>query len=299
MHSLRHFCSIDDLDWGMWCDLINHKDAAMNGNMWYVARGKILANLFFEPSTRTRLSFESAMLRLGGQTIGFSDGSTSSISKGESRTDTALTVSEYADIIVVRDSIKFSPLRMSQSSHVPIINAGDGTNEHPTQTLADLFTIHERFCKDTNSISGLKIGLCGDLRNGRTTHSLTKAFCSLHPNNEFYFIAPDELQMPLPYSLGDYHRCDRLEDIIGDLDVLYMTRPQTERMCPEPKTPLEYYILTPAMMEKAKRDMIVMHPLPRNGEIDPRIDTDERAWYFKQVRNGLYARMCLIDYLLN
>lgn len=266
-----------------------------------VAKGKILATLFFEPSTRTRLSFESAMLRLGGGVIGFSDVSASSVSKGETLEDTARTVSCYCDVMAVRHPVPFSPHNMSKVSTVPVVNAGDGPNEHPTQTLTDLVTISQRFGR----LDGLTVGLCGDLKYGRTTHSLIKML-SRYPGNSFVLIAPDELQMPqdiidmldndnVPYTITR-----SLEDAIAGLDMLYMTRIQRERF----EDPAQYerlrgvYVLNRDKMQRAKQEMIVMHPLPRVDEIDVDVDDDERAWYFKQVQFGVYARMALIISLL-
>ncbi|MCL1897168.1 MAG: aspartate carbamoyltransferase, partial [Clostridiales bacterium] len=263
--------------------------------------GKILATLFFEPSTRTRLSFESAMLRLGGGVIGFSDMSASSAAKGESLEDTARVVSAYCDVMVVRHPIALSPHKMSAVATVPVINAGDGANEHPTQTLTDLVTIRQRFGRMEN----LKVGLCGDLKHGRTVHSLVKMLAR-YPGNQCTFIAPEILRMPgdiidmLDREGISYTRTDNLEASIADLDVLYMTRVQKERFA----DPAEYeavkgvYVLDREKLSGAKRDMVVMHPLPRVDEISTDVDDDERAWYFKQARFGVYARMALIVALL-
>ena len=270
-----------------------------------VANGKILATLFFEPSTRTRLSFESAMLRLGGSVIGFSDVSSSSTAKGESAEDTAMMVSCYSDIMAVRHPQMFMPHKMAKAAGVPIINAGDGANEHPTQTLTDLVTIQKRFGR----LDNLTIGLCGDLKYGRTVHSLAKVLAR-YPSNRFVLIAPDELSMPHDIievfeqskNIGvTYTTTQNLESYIPELDALYMTRIQGERF--EDKSEYErlrgVYILDSAKMALASRDMIVMHPLPRVDEIAPEVDTDPRAWYFKQAQMGVYARMALIIHLLN
>ncbi|HHY51876.1 MAG TPA: aspartate carbamoyltransferase, partial [Clostridiales bacterium] len=266
-----------------------------------VAKGKLLATLFFEPSTRTRLSFESAMLRMGGQVLGFSEAGVSSTAKGETPEDTARTVSGYCDIMVVRHPTPLVPHRMAEVSSVPVINAGDGSNEHPTQTLTDLVTIHRRFGR----LDHLTLGLCGDLKHGRTVHSLVKAL-SLYPGNRFLLIAPDALQMPrdvlelLDERKVAYSLTDQLDSSIGQVDILYMTRIQRERF----QNPTEYrrlkgvYILDAEKMKSAKEDMIVMHPLPRVDEISPEVDADPRAWYFIQTQCGVLARMALIIKLL-
>lgn len=262
-----------------------------------VAKGKLLATLFFEPSTRTRLSFESAMLRMGGQVLGFSEAGVSSTAKGESPEDTARTVSGYCDIMVVRHPTALVPHRMAKVSDVPIINAGDGSNEHPTQTLTDLVTIYRRFGR----LDHLTIGLCGDLKHGRTVHSLIKAL-SQYPGNHFILIAPEALKMPedvlelLEERGVGYTVTDDLESSIGQVDILYMTRIQRERF----QNPTEYrrlkgvYVLDAEKMKSAKEDMIVLHPLPRVDEINSEVDSDPRAWYFLQTQCGVLARMALI-----
>ena len=267
-----------------------------------VCRGKILATLFFEPSTRTRLSFEAAMLRLGGSTLGFAEPGGSSTSKGESLADTIRTVSSYTDIIAMRNPKEGAALLASQFSDVPVINAGDGGHHHPTQTLTDLLTI--RAIK--GKVEGLTIGLCGDLKFGRTVHSLSKAM-SRYPRNRFILISPPELEIP-DYIINrvfkpagvQFSRVRRLEDVIGDLDVLYMTRVQKERFFNEQDyiRLKDSYILDKEKMEKAREDLCVLHPLPRVNEISPEVDSDPRAAYFKQVKYGMYARMALIAYLL-
>lgn len=266
-----------------------------------VAKGKILATLFFEPSTRTRLSFESAMLRLGGGVIGFSDMSASSASKGETIEDTSRVVSCYCDVMAVRHPVPLSPHKMAEVATVPVINAGDGPNEHPTQTITDLVTIRQRFGR----LDNLTIGLCGDLKYGRTVHSLIKMLAR-YKDNRFVLIAPDALQMPRDIIEGldaenvRYEITDRLETSIPPLDMLYMTRVQRERF----EDPEEYerlksvYVLDREKLQGAKRDMIVLHPLPRVDEIATDVDADERAWYFKQAQFGVYARMALIIALL-
>ncbi len=281
--------------------LVASSIAANPSHYGEVAKGKILATLFFEPSTRTRLSFESAMLRLGGQVIGFSDASSSSTAKGETPEDTSRTVSCYCDVIATRHPVAYTPHKMAEVATVPVINAGDGANEHPTQTLTDLVTIRQRF----DRLDTLTIGLCGDLKHGRTVHSLIKMLAQ-YPGNHFVLIAPDALQMPedilamLKENNTSYTLCDSLEEAMPDLDVLYMTRIQKERFAdPEEYLALKgIYVLTPEKMAYAKEDMIVLHPLPRVDEIDPAVDNDERAWYFAQAQYGVYARMALIIALL-
>ena len=263
-----------------------------------VCRGKILAALFFEPSTRTRLSFEAAMLRLGGTVEGFADASSSSTSKGESLADTIRVVSSYADIIAMRNPKEGAALLASKYSNCPIINAVDGGHFHPTQTLTDLLTI--RALRGT--FENQTIGFCGDLKFGRTVHSLTQAMCR-YPKNKFVFISPKELKIPeymieniLKPNKIEYTEAERLEDVIGDLDILYMTRVQKERFFNEQDyiRLKDSYILDAEKMKLAKKDMIVLHPLPRVNEIQPEVDDDPRAAYFKQVKYGMYVRMALI-----
>ena len=266
-----------------------------------VAKGKILATLFFEPSTRTRLSFESAMLRLGGGVIGFSDMSASATAKGETIEDTSRTVSCYCDVMAIRHPVPFSPHKMAEVATVPVINAGDGANEHPTQTITDLVTIRQRFGR----LHNLTIGLCGDLKYGRTVHSLIKML-SRYRGNRFILISPEALQMPrdiidmLDREGIDYETTENLDDAIPVLDMLYMTRVQRERFedRDEYERLKDFYILDREKLNAAKRDMIVLHPLPRVDEISTDVDTDERAWYFKQAQFGVYARMALIISLL-
>lgn len=263
-----------------------------------VCRGKILAALFFEPSTRTRLSFEAAMLRLGGTVEGFADASSSSTSKGESLADTIRVVSSYVDVIAMRSPKEGAALLASKYSNCPIINAGDGGHFHPTQTLTDLLTIRAL----RGSFEGQTIGFCGDLKFGRTVHSLTQAM-SRYPKNKFIFISPKELTIPeymieniLKPNGIEYVEAERLEDKIGELDILYMTRVQKERFFNEQDyiRLKDSYILDREKMKMAKKDMIVLHPLPRVNEIAPEVDDDPRAAYFKQVKYGMYARMALI-----
>lgn len=266
-----------------------------------ICQGKLLGTLFFEPSTRTRLSFEAAMKRLGGEVIGFADGASSSAAKGESLTDTVKTVASYADIMVMRHPKEGSSYLAAASSQVPMINAGDGGHQHPTQTLADLLTITE----SKGKTSGLKIGFCGDLKFGRTVHSLVKAM-SQYPDNEFVFISPQELHIPnhirivLKNQGIPYTEIERLEEVIEDLDVLYMTRVQRERFFNEADyiRLKDSYILDKKKLEDAKEDLAILHPLPRVNEIHPEVDLDPRALYFKQMSYGMYARMALIIKLL-
>ncbi len=262
-----------------------------------VCRGKILATLFFEPSTRTRLSFEAAMLHLGGAVEGFSDAANSSTAKGESLADTIRTVSSYVDVIAMRNPKEGAALLASQYSSCPIINAGDGGHFHPTQTLTDLLTI--RALK--GGFEGHTIGFCGDLKFGRTVHSLAEAM-SRYPKNRYVFISPNELQVPeyvtqeLDEAGIEYTTDERLESVIGDLDILYMTRVQKERFFNEQDylRLKDSYILDNQKMTLAKKNMIVLHPLPRVNEIAPEVDDDPRAAYFKQVKYGMYVRMALI-----
>ena len=263
-----------------------------------VCRGKILATLFFEPSTRTRLSFEAAIMRLGGTFLGFADALSSSTAKGESLADTIRTVAAYSDIIAMRSPKEGAAMLASKYSSKPIINAGDGGHQHPTQTLTDLLTI--RSIK--GGFSNLTIGLCGDLKFGRTVHSFIKAM-SRYSNVKFVLISPTELQIPSylesqilkPLGIA-YTSVEQLDDVIGDLDILYMTRVQKERFFNEQDyiRLKDSYILDAEKMKGARKNLIVMHPLPRVNEISPEVDSDPRAVYFKQVEFGMYARMALI-----
>lgn len=264
--------------------------------------GKLLATLFFEPSTRTRLSFEAAMLRLGGEVLGFSEASSSSVSKGETVADTIRTVGCYADIIAMRHPKEGAPLVASEKSTVPIINAGDGGHNHPTQTLTDLLTIK---C-EKGRLDDLTIGLCGDLKFGRTVHSLITAM-SRYKNIKFVLIAPKELVIPeyikkevLEKNNIKYVETTDIEEYIDKLDILYMTRVQKERFFNEEDyiRLKDYYILNKEKLEKAKKDLCVMHPLPRVNEISTDVDDDPRACYFKQAQYGMFIRMALIMKML-
>lgn len=263
-----------------------------------VCKGKILATLFFEPSTRTRLSFEAAMLRLGGAVEGFSDAQVSSSTKGESLADTIRTVSSYVDIIAMRTPQEGAALLASKYSNCPIINAGDGGHFHPTQTLTDMVTIRQL----RGSFENNTIGFCGDLKFGRTVHSLAEAM-SRYSGNKFIFVSPPELTVPdyiiknvLEPAGVKFEVATRLEDVIEKIDILYMTRVQKERFFNEEDyiRLKDSYILDKQKMKMARKDMIVLHPLPRVNEISPEIDDDPRAAYFKQVKYGMYARMALI-----
>lgn len=268
----------------------------------HVADDKKLATLFYEPSTRTRLSFESAMLSLGGKTLGFAGANQSSATKGETVADTARVVSCYADIIAMRHPKEGAPLRASMYSSIPVINAGDGGHNHPTQTLIDLMTIRHR----KGRLDNLTVGFCGDLKFGRTVHSLVNSLVRFN-GNKFYFISPEELKVP-DYLIEDtlipnksvYKEVRSLEDTLPELDVLYMTRVQRERFFNEDDyiRLKDTYILNKEKLQLAPADMPVLHPLPRVDEISTDVDTDKRAAYFEQVQNGKYIRMALIMSLL-
>lgn len=263
--------------------------------------GKILATCFYEPSTRTRLSFESAMTRLGGKVIGFSDANSSSAAKGESVSDTIRVISGYADICAMRHPKEGAPMVASEKSLIPVINAGDGGHQHPTQTLTDLLTIKSL----KGRLDNFTIGLCGDLKFGRTVHSLIHAL-SRYENIHFVFISPEELRIPdyiiemLKSKNISYEEVMNLDDVMANLDLLYMTRVQKERFFNEEDYVRlkDYYILTPEKMTLAKSDMLVLHPLPRVNEIAVEVDEDERAAYFRQAQYGVYVRMALILTLL-
>lgn len=263
--------------------------------------GKKLATLFFEPSTRTRLSFEAAMYELGGNVLGFSESQSSSAAKGESVSDTAKTVSCYADIIAMRHPKEGAPLVAAMNADVPVINAGDGGHNHPTQTLADLLTIY----REKGGFENLTVGLCGDLKFGRTVHSLIAAL-SRYTGVKFVLISPNELKLPgyVKDGLDDkgipYTETDSLENSLKDLDILYMTRVQRERFFNEEDylRLKDTYILTPEKLKNAGGDMKILHPLPRVNEISVAVDSDPRACYFKQVLYGKYMRMALILMLL-
>ena len=269
----------------------------------HACEGKKLATCFYEPSTRTRLSFEAAMLNLGGSVLGFASADSNSASKGESVSDTIRIISCYADICAMRHPKEGAPLVASQKSRIPVINAGDGGHQHPTQTLTDLLTIRSL----KGRLGNLTIGLCGDLKFGRTVHSLISALIR-YPGIRFVLISPEELRIPsyiredvLAANNIPFTEVERLEDAMPDLDVLYMTRVQKERFFNEEDYVRlkNFYILTKAKMELAKEDMLVLHPLPRVNEISVEVDDDPRAAYFKQAQYGVYVRMALILTLLD
>ena len=301
---MRSLISILDLSTDELDQLIaTAKDiAAHPEKYWDACAHKKLATLFFEPSTRTRLSFEAAMLELGGTVLGFSEAGSSSAAKGESVADTAKTVSCYADIIAMRHPREGAPYVASRAATIPVINAGDGGHNHPTQTLADLLTIN----RELGRLDNLTIGLCGDLKYGRTVHSLIEAM-SRYEGIKFVLISPKELQLPsyIRYNVLEKHHIpytevETMEEVMPQLDVLYMTRIQRERF----DDPAEYerlkdsYVLTAEKMELAKKEMAVLHPLPRVNEISVKVDDDPRAAYFRQALNGKYMRMALILKLL-
>ena len=263
-------------------------------------QGRVIASLFFEPSTRTRLSFESAINRLGARVIGFSDASNTSVSKGETFHDTIQVISNYCDLIVMRHSLEGAPRYASEFSKVPIVNAGDGANQHPSQSLLDLYSIK----KTQGRLDNINIMMVGDLKYGRTVHSLLQAMSHFNPT--FTFVSPEELQMPREYTmfldkLGISYTVKReIDEAINEADIVYMTRVQKERF----NDPMEYermknvYVLKNSMLENVKSTMKILHPLPRVGEIEQEVDTNPHAYYFNQTENGVYTRMAIISYLL-
>lgn len=281
-------------------DLANDMEQHMD-KYAHACEGKKLATCFYEPSTRTRLSFEAAMLNLGGQVLGFSDAGSSSASKGESVADTIRVISCYADICAMRHPKEGAPMVAASRSHIPVINAGDGGHQHPTQTLTDLLTIRSL----KGRLENLTIGLCGDLKFGRTVHSLIHAL-SRYQKIRFIFISPEELRVPdymtdmLKEKGIGYEEVIRLEDRIGELDLLYMTRVQRERFFNEEDYVRlkDFYILDKEKLTLAQKDMLILHPLPRVNEISVEVDDDPRAVYFKQAQYGVYVRMALIYTLL-
>ncbi len=294
---MKHLVHINDFSVQELTELIKvGEDISVNTAKYSdVMKGRILATLFFEPSTRTRLSFESAMLRLGGSVVGFSEASNSSVAKGETIEDTVLTVEQYADVIAMRHPVVGSAERASQVLTIPLINGGDGGNQHPTQTLTDLLTIQ----KEKGTLHGLKIAMIGDLKHGRTVHSLTNAM-SRFDNNKFMFVSPKELRMPdeIKNTLDAdmYTEHESIESVIAEADVIYMTRIQRERFedQAEYERLKDVFVLDTKKMQNAKDNAIVMHPLPRVNEIHPSVDKDPRAKYFKQAQNGMFIRMALI-----
>lgn len=301
---MRSLISILDLSVEEIDELVNTANDIIANPEKYssVCRGKKLATLFFEPSTRTRLSFEAAMYELGGNVIGFSAAQNSSAAKGESVADTAKTISCYADIIAMRHPKEGAPLVAAMNASIPVINAGDGGHNHPTQTLTDLLTID----REKGRFDNLKIGFCGDLKFGRTVHSLINAM-SRYKGNKLYLVSPTELKLP-DYVKNDvlekkgieYVETQSLDEIMPELDILYMTRVQRERFFNEEEylRLRDRYILVPEKLKEAKEDLIIMHPLPRVNEISVAVDGDKRACYFKQALYGKYIRMALILKLL-
>ncbi|MBO8174237.1 MAG: aspartate carbamoyltransferase [Thermococcus sp.] len=292
--SIRDF-SRDDIEYVLSTAERLEEELKEKGSLEY-AKGKILATLFFEPSTRTRLSFESAMHRLGGSVIGFAEASTSSVKKGESLRDTIKTVEQYSDVIVIRHPKEGAARLAAEVAEIPVINAGDGSNQHPTQTLLDLYTIKREFGK----IDGLKIGLLGDLKYGRTVHSLSEALS--HYDVELYLISPDLLRMPrhiveeLKEKGVKVYETSDLESVIGELDVLYVTRIQKERF-PDEQEYLKVkgsYVIDLEILKKVKETLKIMHPLPRVDEIHPSVDSTKYAIYFRQVFSGIPVRMALL-----
>ena len=301
---MKHLIDIKDLSTEEIDELINVAKDIMNNRQKYAKKceGKKLATLFYEPSTRTRLSFEAAMLDLGGNVLGFSSANSSSAAKGESVADTVRVIGGYADIIAMRHPKEGAPLVAAMKSEVPIINAGDGGHNHPTQTLTDLLTIQ---C-EKHRLSNLTIGICGDLKFGRTVHSLITAM-SRYANIKFVLISPDELKIPdyvktdiLEKNNIEYVETNDMEKYMKDLDILYMTRVQKERFFNEDDyiRLKDYYILNKEKLETAKEDLCIMHPLPRVNEISVDVDDDKRACYFKQAKYGKFIRMALILKLL-
>ena len=301
---MKHLIDIKDLSTNEIDGLINTAKDIINNKEKYAKKceGKKLATLFYEPSTRTRLSFEAAMLELGGNVLGFSSANSSSASKGESVSDTVRVIGGYADIIAMRHPKEGAPLVASMKSEVPVINAGDGGHNHPTQTLTDLLTIQ---C-EKHRLTNLTIGICGDLKFGRTVHSLIAAM-SRYENIKFVLISPKELKIPdyvkkdiLEKNNIEYYETTDIEEKISELDILYMTRVQKERFFNEDDYVRlkDYYILNKEKLEKAKEDLCIMHPLPRVNEISTDVDDDKRACYFKQATYGKYIRMALILSLL-
>lgn len=301
---MRHLLDTTDLSLEEISDIISLAGDIIENKEKYgsICAGKKLATLFFEPSTRTRLSFEAAMMELGGNVLGFSEAGSSSASKGESVEDTARMVSCYADIIAMRHPLEGAPRVASLKSGVPVINAGDGGHSHPTQTLTDLLTVY----REKGTFDNLTVGLCGDLKFGRTVHSLIKAMCR-YKNVKFVLIAPKELSVPdyikndvLDKNGNEYVEVEAMEQVMESLDILYMTRIQRERFFSEDEylKHKDAFVLDLDKLKNAKSDLTIMHPLPRVNEISPEVDDDPRAKYFVQALNGKYVRMALIITLL-
>ncbi|MGN0580600.1 MAG: aspartate carbamoyltransferase [Ruminococcus sp.] len=296
---IQHLIDLNDYPVQWWKDVVALGEKIKNnpGEYAHSLDGKIMATLFYEPSTRTQMSFQTAMLRLGGRIIGFDNPANSSVSKGETIKDTTKIVSSYADILVMRHPVAGAAKAAALTAECPVINAGDGGHLHPTQTLTDLLTLKI----EKGTLEGLTIGMCGDLVNGRTVHSLCKALSSLK-GNKFVFISTPQLRMPayikdvIISGGSSYKEVDTLEEAIGELDVLYMTRIQQERFASREEylAQKNTYVLDRIKLQAAKKDMIVMHPLPRVDEITVDVDSDARAMYFSQAKYGVYVRMALI-----
>ncbi|MDE5884080.1 MAG: aspartate carbamoyltransferase [Oscillospiraceae bacterium] len=294
-----HLIDLNDYPVSWWNGLLKQAEEIIKNPALYAnsCKGKIMGTLFYEPSTRTQMSFQTAMLRLGGTIIGFDNPQTSSVAKGENLKDTTKIVSGYSDVLVIRHPTVGAAKAAALTADCPVINAGDGGHLHPTQTLTDLLTLK----MEKKRLSGLTIGVCGDLLNGRTVHSLCKAM-SCYPDNHFMMISTKELRMPsyiksiIHANGGTYEETESLEDAISKLDVLYMTRIQRERFASQEEylAQKDTYILTAKKMNLAHPDMIVLHPLPRVDEIEVAVDDDPRALYFKQAKYGMYVRMSLI-----
>ena len=300
----NHLIDMDDYSVSQWNAMVRLAQSIMRHPESYAekCKGKIMATLFYEPSTRTQMSFQAAMIRLGGSVIGFDNPGNSSVAKGENLKDTVKIVSSYSDILVMRHSQEGSAKAAALTADCPVINAGDGGHLHPTQTLTDLLTLQN----ELGRLEGLTVGLCGDLKNGRTVHSLLKAL-SCYKNNKFILVSTPDLRLPayikdvLSARGCEYREADTLEEVLPELDMLYMTRIQRERFDNQEdiSKQMGVYRLTKELMSLAKKDMIVMHPLPRVDEIDVAVDDDPRAAYFKQANYGMYVRMALILSTLN
>jgi aspartate carbamoyltransferase catalytic subunit len=293
----KSIVSITDYSKEQILNILDHAVAFENNPNQPLLNGKVAATLFFEPSTRTRLSFETAVNRLGGRVIGFSDASTSSSVKGETLNDTIKMVSNYADIIIMRHHLEGAARYASEVTSVPIINAGDGSNQHPTQTMLDLYSIR----KTQGRLNHLKIAMVGDLKYGRTVHSLLMAMSHFNPT--FYFIAPSELRMPEEYKIfcnnhgiSYVEKADFDAEVINEVDILYMTRVQKERFTDvmEYEKVKNVYTLHNNMLERSKDNLRILHPLPRVNEIDMDVDANSKAYYFEQAKNGLYVRQAII-----
>ncbi len=297
--NFQHMIDLNDYPVSWWNRILSLSEEIISNPKYFSHRcsGKIMGTLFYEPSTRTQMSFQTAMIKLGGNIIGFDNPATSSVSKGETLKDTTKIVSSYADILVMRHPLEGAVKAAALTSDCPVINAGDGGHLHPTQTLTDLLTLK----LEKGALENLTIGLCGDLMNGRTVHSLLKAI-SCYKGNKFVLISTSKLSLPdyikeiITANKCDYIEAESLEDVIGELDVLYMTRIQKERFesIEEYNSQKDVYILDNKKLQKAKSDLAVLHPLPRVDEIAVEVDEDPRALYFKQAKYGVFVRMALI-----